>query len=96
MFVGSSVVYIVFLDFVLESEARAYNAAVVAARQDEASAPRASMCYHSDHFAGYRLITKLGQKSKLGGVHISTDITFMFTHFITVVGVHTFSLYYTI
>ena len=80
--------------FVLESEARAHNAAVVAAGQAEPSAPRASMSYHSDHYAGYRLITKLGQKPKLGGVHISTDITFMFTHFISIVGVHTLSLYY--
>ena len=40
------------------------------------------------------VITKLGQKPKLGGVRISTDITFMFTHFIPVVSVHTCSLYY--
>ena len=39
--------------YVLESEARAHNAAVVAARRAEASAPRASMSYHSDHYAGY-------------------------------------------
>ena len=39
------------------------------------------------------VITKLGQKPKLGGVRISTDITFMFTHFIPAVGVHPFSLY---
>ena len=45
-------------------------------------------------FFDYWLITKLGQKPKLGGVRIPTDITFMFTHFIPVVGVHTFSLYY--
>ena len=80
--------------FVLESKAWAHNAAVVPARQAEASAPRASVSYHSDHYAGYWLITKLGQKPKLGGVCIPTDITFMFTHFIPVVGVHTYSLYY--
>ena len=39
--------------FVLESEARAHNAAVVAARQAEASAPRASMSYYPGHYAGY-------------------------------------------
>ena len=39
--------------FVLESEARAHNAAVVTARRAEASAPRASVSYHSDHYAGY-------------------------------------------
>ena len=39
--------------YVLESEARAHNAAVVAARQAEASALRASVSYHSDHYAGY-------------------------------------------
>jgi len=32
--------------------------------------------------------------TKLGGVRMPTDITFMLTHFIPVVGVHTFSLYY--
>ena len=37
----------------LESEARAHNIAVVAARQAEASALRASMSYHSDHYACY-------------------------------------------
>ena len=40
------------------------------------------------------VITKLGQKPKLGGVRIPTDITFTLTHFIPVVGVHTFSLYH--
>ena len=35
--------------FVLESEARAHNAAVEAARQAEASAPRASVSYHADY-----------------------------------------------
>jgi len=39
--------------FVLEGEARAHNAAVVAARQAEASAPRASVSYYLDHYAGY-------------------------------------------
>ena len=39
--------------FVLESEARAHNTAVMAAGQAEASPPRASMSYHSDHYAGY-------------------------------------------
>ena len=36
--------------FVLESEARAHNAAVVAARRAEASAPRASVSYHADYY----------------------------------------------
>ena len=36
--------------FVLESEARAHNGAVVAARQAEASAPRASVSYHADYY----------------------------------------------
>ena len=39
--------------FVLESEARAHNAAVEAARQAEASAPRAFVSYHSDYYPGY-------------------------------------------
>ena len=39
--------------FVLESEARAHNAVVVATRQAEASAPRASVSYHSDYYTGY-------------------------------------------
>ena len=39
--------------FVLESKARAHNAAVVAARQAEASAPRASVSYHPNYYAGY-------------------------------------------
>ena len=39
--------------YVLESEARARNAAVVAARRAKASAPRASVSYHSDHYVGY-------------------------------------------
>ena len=39
--------------FVLESEARAHNAAVVATRQAEASAPRASVSYHADYYPGY-------------------------------------------
>ena len=80
--------------YVLESEARAHNAAVVAAWQAEAPARRFSVTYHSDHYIGYCPITKLGQNPKLGGVCISTDITFMITHFIPVVGVHTFSLYH--
>ena len=81
--------------FVLESEARAHTAAVEAARQAEASAPRASVSYHADYYPpGYWFTTKLCQKPKLGGVRISTDIIFMFTHFIPVFGVHTFSLYY--
>ena len=40
--------------YVLESEARAHNAKVVADRQAEAAAPRTSVSYHSDHYAGYR------------------------------------------
>ena len=36
--------------FVLESEARAHNAAVVAARRAEASALRASMSFHADFY----------------------------------------------
>ena len=36
--------------FVLESEARAHNAAVEAARQAEASAPRAFVSYHADYY----------------------------------------------
>ena len=36
--------------FVLKSEARARNAAVVVARQAEASAPRASVSYHADYY----------------------------------------------
>ena len=39
--------------FFLESEARAHNTTVVAARPTEASALRASVSYHSDHYAGY-------------------------------------------
>ena len=39
--------------FVLESEVRAHNTVVVAARQAEASAPRASVSYHPDHYPGY-------------------------------------------
>ena len=38
---------------VLESEAREYNAAIEAARRAEESAPRASVCYHSDYYLGY-------------------------------------------
>ena len=56
--------------FVLESEARAHNAAVEAARQAEASAPRASVSYHADYYPDYWLLTKLGQKPKLGGVRV--------------------------
>ena len=52
--------------FVPESEAWAHNAAVEAARKAEASAPRASMSYHSDYYPGYWLITKLGQILSLG------------------------------
>ena len=37
--------------FVLESEARAHNVEVEAARQAEASSLRASMSNHSDHYA---------------------------------------------
>ena len=40
--------------YVLESEARAYNAEVEAARRAEESAPRASVGYHSDYYPGYR------------------------------------------
>ena len=36
--------------FVLESDARAHNAAVVAAWQAEASALRASVSYHADYY----------------------------------------------
>ena len=69
-------------NFVLESKARAHNATVVAARHAEASAPRASVSYHVDYYPpGYRSITKLGQKPKLGGVRVLTDITFMPTYF---------------
>ena len=39
--------------FVLESEARAHNTEVEAARQAEASAPRASVSYHSGYYPGY-------------------------------------------
>ena len=39
--------------FVLESEARAHNATVEAARRAEASAPRASVSYHADYYPGY-------------------------------------------
>jgi hypothetical protein len=39
--------------YVLESEAWAHNAAIVAARWAEASAPGASVSYHSGHYAGY-------------------------------------------
>ena len=43
--------------FALESEARAHNAAVEAAQQAEASAPRAPVSYHSDYYPGYWLLT---------------------------------------
>ena len=36
--------------FVLESEARANNTAVEAARRAEASTPRASVSYHTDYY----------------------------------------------
>ena len=39
--------------FVLESEARAHNAAVEAARQAEASAPKASVSYHANYYPRY-------------------------------------------
>ena len=39
--------------YFIESEDRAYNAAVVVARRAEISAPRASMSYHSYHYAAY-------------------------------------------
>ena len=39
--------------YVLESEARAHNADVVAARRAEEAAPRASVSYYSDYYAGY-------------------------------------------
>ena len=39
--------------FVLESEARAHNAAVEPTRQAEASALRASMNYHANYYLGY-------------------------------------------
>ena len=38
--------------YVLESEARAHNAEVVAARRADSAVPRASVRYHSDHYAG--------------------------------------------
>ena len=38
--------------YVLESEARAYNAEVEAARWAEEAAPRASVGYHSDYYPG--------------------------------------------
>jgi hypothetical protein len=40
--------------YVLESEARAHKVEVVAARRVEEAAPRASVSYHSDYYAGYR------------------------------------------
>jgi hypothetical protein len=40
--------------YVLEREARAYNAEVEAARRAEMVAPRASMSYHSDYYPGHR------------------------------------------
>ena len=49
---------------------------------------------HPYYPPGYRLTTNLGQKPKLGGGRVLTDITFMFTHIILFVGVHTFSLYH--
>ena len=39
--------------YVLESEARAHNVEVVVARSAELAAPRASVSYHSDHYARY-------------------------------------------
>ena len=39
--------------YVLESEARPQNAAVEAAWQAEASAPRASVSYHANYYPGY-------------------------------------------
>ena len=36
--------------FVLESKARAHNAAVLATRRAEASVPRASVSYHADYY----------------------------------------------
>ena len=39
--------------FVLESKAQAHNAAVEVAQQAEASAPGASVSYHSDYYPGY-------------------------------------------
>ena len=53
--------------FVLESEARAHSATVEAARQAEASAPRASVSYHADYYPDYWLLTKLDQKPKAWG-----------------------------
>ena len=38
--------------YILECEAREYNAAAKAARQAEEAAPRASMSYHSDYYPG--------------------------------------------
>ena len=40
--------------YVLESEARAHNAEVVAARRAEEASPRTFMSYHSDYYAGRR------------------------------------------
>ena len=39
--------------YILESEAREYNAAIEAALRAEESAPSASVCYHSDYYLGY-------------------------------------------
>ena len=79
--------------YVLESEARAHNAAVVVARQGEASTPRAPVSYHSNHYTGYWLITKLGQKPKLGGVRVSHRY-YIHVHLFLFVGVYTFSLFH--
>ena len=58
------------------------------------SGARSPALQHRTPWLLWLVITKLSQKPKLGGVRIPTDITFMFTHFIPVVGVHTFSLYH--
>ena len=39
--------------YVLESEARGYNAAIEDARQAEEAAPRAYVSYHSDYYPGH-------------------------------------------
>ena len=79
--------------FVLESEARAHNTSVEAARQAEASAPRASVSYHANYYPGYWLITMLGQNPKLGRVRVSHR-HYIHVHLFSFVGVHTFSLYH--
>ena len=60
----------------------------------ERSGVAASTLSHGTGWLVNMVITKLGKILSLGEYVFPTDITFMFTHFIPVVGVHTFSLYY--